>query len=171
MACNNIVTNIHFQQYMRYPLFIFAFLCLVGCQDDILSSSPTFQGLRHGDYIWRSTARTATVQTTGIFNISGSDGYGTMIISLPAATVGNYELGQGKPATVTYTELNTTYSTQNNGDQYPVYLSDGQVTLESIDVENKTMRGSFYFNSYDDSGTKYMNFSQGVFYNLSYNEQ
>jgi hypothetical protein len=155
---------------MRYLLLTFAVFSLIGCQDDIQSSNPTFQGLRHGDYVWRSTARTATIQSTGILNISGSDGYGSMIISLPEVNIGSYELGEGKLATITYTEINTTYSTQNNGEEYPVYLGDGQVTIESINEGNKTIRGAFYFNSYDDSGTKYMNFSQGIFYNLPYTE-
>ena len=155
---------------MRYLLLSFAVFSLIGCQDDIQSSNPTFQGLRHGDYVWRSTARTATIQSTGILNISGSDGYGSMVISLPVTNIGSYELGKGKLATVTYTEVNTTYSTQNNGDEYPVYLSDGQVTIESINEDNKTIRGTFYFNSYDDSGTKYMNFSEGIFYNLSFTQ-
>ena len=155
---------------MRYFLLAFAVFSLIGCQDDIQSSNPTFQGLRHGDYVWRSTARTATVQSTGILNISGSDGYGSMIISLPGANIGSYELGEGKPATISYTEVNTTYSTQNNGEEYPVYLGDGQVTVESINQDSKTISGTFYFNSYDDSGTKYMNFSQGIFYNLPYTE-
>ena len=103
-------------------------------------------------------------------NISGSDGYGSMIISLPEANIGSYELGEGKLATITYTEVNTTYSTQNNGEEYPVYLGDGQVTIESINEDSKTIRGTFYFNSYDDSGTKYMNFSEGIFYNLPFTQ-
>ena len=155
---------------MRYLLLTFAVFSLIGCQDDIQSSNPTFQGLRHGDYVWRSTARTATIQTTGILSISGSDGYGSMIISLPEANIGSYELGEGKLATITYTEVNTTYSTQNNGEEYPVYLCDGQVTVESINEDSKTITGTFYFNSYDDSGTKYMNFSEGIFYNLSFTQ-
>ena len=155
---------------MRYLLLTFAVFSLVCCQDDIQSSNPTFQGLRHGDYVWRSTARTATIQTTGILSISGSDGYGSMIISLPEANIGSYELGEGKLATITYTEVNTTYSTQNNGEEYPVYLGDGQVTIESINEDSKTITGTFYFNSYDDSGAKYMNFSEGIFYNLSFTQ-
>ena len=155
---------------MRYLLLTFAVFSLIGCQDDIQSSNPTFQGLRHADYVWRSTARTATIQSTGILNISGSDGYGSMIISLPEANIGSYELGAGKLATITYTEVNTTYSTQNNGEEYPVYLGDGQVTIESINEDSKTITGTFYFNSYDDSGTKYMNFSEGIFYNLSFTQ-
>ena len=155
---------------MRYLLLTFAVFSLIGCQDDIQSSNPTFQGLRHGDYVWRSTARTATIQTTGILSISGSDGYGSMIISLPEANTGSYELGEGKLATITYTEVNTTYSTQNNGEEYPVYLGDGQVTIESINEDSKTITGTFYFNSYDDSGAKYMNFSEGIFYNLSFTQ-
>ena len=155
---------------MRYLLLTFAVFSLIGCQDDIQSSNPTFQGLRHGDYVWRSKARTATIQTTGILSISGSDGYGSMIISLPEANIGSYELGEGKLATITYTEVNTTYSTQNNGEEYPVYLGDGQVTIESINEDSKTITGTFYFNSYDDSGAKYMNFSEGIFYNLSFTQ-
>jgi hypothetical protein len=155
---------------MRYLFLIFALFSLTGCQDDIQSSNPTFQGLRHGDYIWRSTARTASVESTGTLTISGSDGNGSMIISLPEANIGSYELGEGKLATITYTEVNTTYSTQNNGEEYPVYLGDGQVTIESINADDKTITGTFYFNSYDDSGTKYMNFSEGIFYNLPYTE-
>lgn len=155
---------------MKYIFYCIAFFSIFSCQDDIQSSSPTLQGLRHGDEMWRSTARNATVQSSGVLSISGSDGYASMIISLPNAIEGVYNLGDGALATITYTEGNTIYSTQNNGQEYPVYLGDGQVTIESINVENKTMRGTFYFNSYDDSGTKYMNFSEGVFFNLSYSE-
>ena len=155
---------------MKHIFYSIFFFSIFSCQDDIQSSSPTFQGLRHGNEMWRSTARGATVHSNGVLTISGSDGYASMIISLPNAMEGVYNLGDGAPATITYIEGNTTYSTQNNGQEYPVYLGDGQVTVESINVENKTMRGTFYFNSYDDSGAKYMNFSQGVFFNLSYSE-
>jgi len=153
---------------MRNLLFFVAIITIFSCQDDIQTSNPTLQGLRHGDYTWRATTRTASVQNTGALSISGSDGYGTMIISLPTATVGTYELGEGKLATITYTELNTTYSTQNNGTAYPVYLGDGQVTIDEVNAENNTLKGRFYFNSYDSSGAKYMNFSEGVFYNLKF---
>lgn len=153
---------------MRNLLFFVAILTVFSCQDDIQTSNPTLQGLRHGDYTWRATTRTASLQNTGALSISGSDGYGTMIISLPTATVGTYELGEGKLATITYTEQNTTYSTQNNGTEYPVYLGDGQVTIDEVNAENSTLKGRFYFNSYDNSGAKYMNFSEGVFYNLKF---
>tara|TARA_Y100000991_G_scaffold155073_1_gene117966 strand:+ start:97 stop:564 length:468 start_codon:yes stop_codon:yes gene_type:complete len=145
-------------------------LLVFSCQDDIQTNNPTFQGLRHGDYVWKSTARTATVQSTGVFNISGSDGYGTMVISLPDFSIGTFTLGPGKSPTVIYTENNVTYSTQNIGNEYPVYVSDGEVTIVSIDVVNKTITGSFYFNSYDETGFNYMNFSEGVFFKVPYME-
>ena len=154
---------------MKYFLFVVA-LSFLSCQDDIQSSTPAFQGLQQGDFVWRSTTRVATVQASGVLSISGSDGVGTMIISLPDATVGTYALGEGKLSTVTFTEENTTYSTQNNGTEYPVYLGDGQVKVEEVNAETKTLKGSFYFNSYDSTGTKYLNFSEGVFYNLRYTE-
>jgi hypothetical protein len=164
-----MLSSISFIFFMKYFLFILLLpLAFLSCQDDIQTSSPTFQGLQQGDFVWRSTVRTATVQSSGVLSISGSDGYGTMIISLPEATVGVYTLGQGELSTITFTEGITTYSTQNNGTEFPVYLGDGQVTLEEVNTVSKTLKGSFYFNSYDDEGSKYLNFSEGVFYNLRY---
>ena len=164
-----MLSSISFIFFMKYFLFILLLpLAFLSCQDDIQSSSPTFQGLQQGDFVWRSTVRTATVQSSGVLSISGSDGYGTMIISLPEAAVGVYTLGQGELSTITFTEGITTYSTQNNGTEFPVYLGDGQVTLEEVNTVSKTLKGSFYFNSYDDEGSKYLNFSEGVFYNLRY---
>ena len=109
-----------------------------------------------------------TVNTAGALTITGTDGYGTMTIILAAATVGSYELGKGKTSTVTFKQENIIYSTQYDGVEYPVYLSDGKVTIEEVNAETKNIKGTFYFNSYDSTGTKYMNFSEGVFYNLSY---
>jgi hypothetical protein len=164
-----MLSSISFIFFMKYFLFILLLpLAFLSCQDDIQTSSPTFQGLQQGDFVWRSTVRTATVQSSGVLSISGSDGYGTMIISLPEAAVGVYTLGQGELSTITFTEGITTYSTQNNGTEFPVYLGDGQVTLEEVNTVSKTLKGSFYFNSYDDEGSKYLNFSEGVFYNLRY---
>ena len=164
-----MLSSISFIFFMKYLLFILLLpLAFLSCQDDIQTSSPTFQGLQQGDFVWRSTVRTATVQSSGVLSISGSDGYGTMIISLPEAAVGVYTLGQGELSTITFTEGITTYSTQNNGTEFPVYLGDGQVTLEEVNTVSKTLKGSFYFNSYDDEGSKYLNFSEGVFYNLRY---
>ena len=156
---------------MKNLFLALTFIFIVGCQDDIQTSSPTFQGVRHGDFVWKSTERSATINIDQSIKIIGSDGFGTMIINLPNSIVGSYDLGQGKPSTITYTEGSTIYSTQNNGNEYPVYLGDGKVYIEMVDVENNTLRGSFYFNSYDDSGSNYMNFSEGVFYNLSYVEE
>ena len=164
-----MLSSISFIFFMKYFLFILLLpLAFLSCQDDIQTSSPTFQGLQQGDFVWRSTVRTATVQSSGVLSISGSDGYGTMIISLPEAAVGVYTLGQDELSTITFTEGITTYSTQNNGTEFPVYLGDGQVTLEEVNTVSKTLKGSFYFNSYDDEGSKYLNFSEGVFYNLRY---
>ena len=116
---------------MKNLFLALAIISLVSCQDDIQSSSPTLQGVRHGDYTWKSTARSATINTDGSIKIIGSDGFGTMIINLPNAIVGSYNLGQGKPSTITYTEGSTTYSTQNNGNEVK-----NDITTDSGDVTN-----------------------------------
>jgi hypothetical protein len=154
---------------MKYlAIFLIFALSFFRCQDDIQTSSPTLQGIQHGDFLWKATSRSATVDSTGGLTISGTDGFGTMTIVLPTASAGTFTLGKGKVPTITFSQENTTYSTQNDGVEYPVYLSDGSVSIEEVNAETKTMKGTFYFNSYDSTGTKYMNFSEGVFYNLSY---
>ena len=168
MLLNSTYLN---QKTMKYfALSLLVMFSFFGCQDEIQTSSPTLQGLQHGDFTWKSNSRSATVNASGALTITGTDGYGTMTITLAAATVGSYELGKGKTSTVTFKQENVIYSTQYDGVEYPVYLSDGNVTIEEVNAETKIIKGTFYFNSYDSTGTKYMNFSEGVFYNLRYTE-
>ena len=98
---------------MKYfALFLFVALSFFGCQDDIQTSNPTLQGLQHGDFTWKATSRLASVDSTGVLTISGTDGFGTMTISLPTASEGTFVLGKGKVPTVTFNQENTTYSTE-----------------------------------------------------------
>ena len=48
------------------------------------------------------------------------------------------------------------------------YFPMGQIF--AFDIVNKTITGSFYFNSYDESGFNYMNFSEGIFFKVPYME-
>ena len=168
MLLNSTYLN---QKTMKYfALSLLVMFSFFGCKEEIQTSSPTLQGLQQGDFTWKANSRSATVNASGVLTITGTDGYGTMTITLAAANVGSYELGKGKTSTVTFKQENIIYSTQYDGVEYPVYLSDGKVTIEEVNAETKIIKGTFYFNSYDSTGTKYMNFSKGVFYNLTYTE-
>ena len=74
-----------------------------------------------------------------------------------------YDLGQGKPSTITYTGGNTTYSTQNNGNEYPVYLGDGKVYIEMAMLKIKLLGVLFTLTLMIVLVLNYMNFSEGVF--------
>ena len=92
MLLNSTYLN---QKTMKYfALSLLVMFSFFGCQDEIQTSSPTLQGLQHGDFTWKSNSRSVTVNTAGALTITGTDGYGTMTIILAAATVGSYELGK-----------------------------------------------------------------------------
>ena len=63
-------------------LLMFSFF---GCQDEIQTSSPTLQGLQHGDFTWKSNSRSAANKYVRALTITGTDGNGTMTIMLPSA--------------------------------------------------------------------------------------
>ena len=61
---------------MKYfALSLFVMFSFFGCQHEIQTSSPTLQGLQHGDFTWKSNSRSATVNASGALTITGTDGY------------------------------------------------------------------------------------------------
>ena len=79
-------------------------LTLFGCQDNIQSSLPALQGLKNGDFTWRSSASTVVVAADGTLTFTGSDGYGTMTLQIPTVALGTFPLGENTTALVTYSE-------------------------------------------------------------------
>ena len=149
----------------------FLIICtLFGCQDNIQSSLPALQGLKNGDFTWRSSSSTVVVDTAGALTFTGTDGYGALTLQVPTVALGTFVLGENATALVTYTEDQFMYSTNNNGNASIVYVSDGTITIDELDTVNGTVTGSFYFNAYTADGERVMNFSEGVIYKLPVTE-
>ena len=145
-------------------------LTLFGCQDNIQSSLPAFQGLKNGDFTWRSSSSSVVVDAAGALTFTGTDGYGALTIKVPTVALGSFVLGENSTSLVTYSEDQFLYSTNNNGTASIVYVSDGKITIDELDSVNGTVTGSFYFNAYTAYGERVMNFSEGVIYELPVTE-
>ena len=141
-----------------------------GCQDNIQTSLPALQGLKNGDFAWRSSASTVVVGADGTLTFTGTDGYGTMMLQIPTVALGTFPLGENATALVTYSEDEFSYSTNNNGNASIVYVSDGVITIDELDTVTGTVTGTFYFNAYTANGERVMNFSDGVIYKLPVTE-
>ena len=145
-------------------------LTLFGCQDNIQSSSPSLQGLKNGDFAWRSSSSTVVVDATGTLTFTGTDGYGTLTLQVPSVALGTFVLGADATALVTYSEDEFLYATTNNGVGSVVYVSDGAIIIDELDTVTGTVTGTFYFNAYTADGEHVMNFSEGVIYKLPVTE-
>lgn len=156
---------------MKTPLlFLLIMLTLFGCQENIQSNSPALQGLKNGDFTWRSSASTVVVAADGTLTFTGTDGYGTLTLELPTTAVGTFPLGENATALVTYSEDEFTYSTKNSGNDSIVYVSDGSIMIDELNTITGTITGTFYFNAYTADGERVMNFSEGVIYKLAVTE-
>jgi hypothetical protein len=150
---------------MKYLFkFVLMFIILCGCSDAIESKIPSFEGLKDGQLLWQSTTLFSSIDSNGVLTITGTDGFGELVIKLPSATIGVYSLGESSDQTATYSEDNTVFSTLNNGAGSIVYISDGQVSLTSVDANR--FSGSFFFNAYTSDGSVGVNFSEGAFYKV-----
>ena len=145
-------------------------LTLLGCQDNIQSSSPAFVGLKNGDFTWKSSSSTLVVDAEDGLTFTGTDGYGILTLTVPEVALGTFVLGKDATALVTYSEGQYMYATNNNGTTSIVHVSDGTITIEELDTVNGTVTGSFYFNAYTSDGERVVNFSKGVIYKLPVTE-
>ena len=145
-------------------------LTLFGCQDNIQSSSPVLRGLQNGDFTWRSSYSTVVVDASTGLTITGTDDTGTLILKVPTVATGTFVLGTNATALATYSVGTTSYSTNNNGTESIVYISDGEISIDELDSVTGTVTGTFYFNAYTADGERVMNFSEGIIYKLPVTE-
>lgn len=138
---------------------------LFGCQNDIQDSLPAFQAVKEGDFQWKSTLSAVSTTASGMTTFTGTDGFGTIVLQVPSMTLGYFVLGSSASATATYTEGGYEYSTANDGEGSIVYVSDGLISIDSIDADG-AVTGSFYFNAYNAAGDSLVNFSEGILYKL-----
>ncbi|MEO8934993.1 MAG: DUF6252 family protein [Xanthomarina sp.] len=150
-------------------LFVLAITMLVvfSCADEIEFNNPAMQGKRDGGN-WKARVHSGFFNEHGKAVISGSNGYDVINLELPSFSVGTYLLGESNTNEAILVDYNgQEYSTNNLPDrEAELYPPDGIIEITDFSPERNTITGKFWFNAYSVSGSKTVNFSQGVFYEI-----
>jgi len=160
---------------MKMKKIIILFLVtitLCGCTQEVTFNNPSVQGTKD-NYFWRAQTFSATINTVNNTVVLEADSQFetlTLKMPLPGATdiypiTSVLGTGSASEATFSYIEngQNLFYSTGSNAE-------DGQIILKEYDPINKTISGTFRFNSFNlvnnPSVNPIVNFTQGVFYKV-----
>ncbi len=143
----------------------FLFLCLISCQQDIQTNSPSFQGLKNNNF-WRATNSKAQIKE-GVLLVKGFLKNEELTLSTNLTDIGSYPLGKAAKSTAIFEiidELNIETFTTNSE------KGNGFITITEYDNVNHTISGTFKFNASTGSTTanqeNLVNFQQGVFYKV-----
>jgi hypothetical protein len=151
-------------------LFVLALavFALVSCGDDLELNSPAMQGKKDGSN-WKAVSYGGYINENGKSIITGNNNYETINLQVSSFAVGTYLLGENNSNIAVLIDSNLQeYSTNNLPDQdIELYPPDGIVEITEFNPTNNSITGKFWFNAYSESGTQTVNFSQGIFYNIT----
>ncbi|AWG20486.1 hypothetical protein FFWV33_02550 [Flavobacterium faecale] len=143
-------------------LLIVISLAFISCEENVQFNNPSFQGLKDNVF-WRSITTTATVNASSELTITAYTTKEKIILQTPNTALTTYFLGEDDFNTASYQideEPNTTLYTTGTD------IGNGQITITEYDVLNKTISGTFRFNTVNTLTEATVNFQQGVFYKV-----
>ena len=150
----------------KIGLALVALFVFFGCQDDLQDNTPGFQGIKDGNELWKASGYSVAIDANGFVTISGNNDIGSLSLVVPSASVGVYALGDVASMKANFVAGPNVFSTENDGIGSPVYISDGEIVLEEVNIVENTLSGTFKFNAYDASGQNSLNFIEGIFFKL-----
>jgi hypothetical protein len=160
---------------MKMKKFIILFLATIalsGCTQEVTFNNPSVQGTKD-NYFWRAQSFTATIDpVNNIILLEANSQFETLKLKMPLPSTTNpcpitSILGTGSESEATFSYIvsgqNLIYTTGANA-------QDGQIILTEYDSVNKTVSGTFRFNSFISTTNPLVNpivnFTQGVFYKV-----
>jgi len=150
-------------------LFVMALtiFTMVSCADDIEFNTPAMQGKKDGSS-WKAVIYSGYINENDKAIISGSNNYEVINLQVSSFSEGTYLLGENSQNEAVLIDANDrVYSTLNLPDQEAeLYPPDGIIEITDYNQDRHTISGKFWFNAYSESGSKTVNFSQGVFYEI-----
>lgn len=153
---------------MRNCIIVFiAVITLYGCGDEIQFNNPALQANKDGEH-WKALFYASDIDFGG-FLVEGGNNIETIQLFTFNDTRGTFELGGDTDNVAIFRDANgVVYSTANTPDpSLSVYPPNGQIIVDDIsNTTPKTIRGTFWFNAYTADGLNYINFNEGVFYNI-----
>ena len=153
-------------------LLFLVVITLFGCSQEVTFNNPAVQGTKD-NYFWRAQSFSATVDTvTNTIMLEADSQFETMTLKMPLPTATNpcpitSILGTGSASQATFS-----YAVNGQNLFYATGLNaqDGQIILSEYDPINKTISGTFRFNSHNlvnnPLGNPIVNFINGVFYKV-----
>jgi len=153
-------------------LLFLATLTLFGCTQEVTFNNPAVQGTKD-NYFWRAQSFSATVDTvTNTIMLEADSQFETLTLEMPLPTATNPSpitsiLGTGSASQATFS-----YAVNGQNLFYATGLNaqDGQIILSEYDPINKTISGTYRFNSHNlvnnPLGNPIVNFINGVFYKI-----
>ena len=150
----------------RILVILCACLALTACQEDLEDNTPSVQGIKDGNELWRASGYGITIGGAGEVTIQGSSGDTSLVIVLPSLQVGTFVLSSSSSARINFNDGLILYSTRNDGVGSPVLRSDGQVVVQRID--GNRLSATFRFNAFDASGQFTVNFIDGVVFQVPF---
>jgi len=169
---------------MKMKKFIILFLATIalsGCTQEVTFNNPSVQGTKD-NYFWRAKTFSATVDpVANCIILQATSQFETLTLKMPLPSATSIYpittiLGTGS-ATVGFTNPEATFSYVVNGQNLfyatGVNAQDGQIILSEYDPINKTISGTYRFNSFNVGnnplGNPIVNFTNGVFYKVPVN--
>ena len=150
---------------------------IVGCKEDLTFNTPSFDATKNNEP-WRADGFVAYNNADGTYSIKGELGVESVILTLPSASEGVYELSASSSAYAVYTDaVGTVFSTENNPDEsLTLYPVGGKILVD--DVTDATITGRFQFSAFTANGLEGVTFSgnanntldtqrYGVFYRVN----
>lgn len=158
---------------MKKLIILFlASITLIGCTQEVTFNNPAVQGTKD-NYFWRAKSFSAIIDNiNNTITLQAESQFEILTLKMPLPTATNpcpitsvLGTGSASSATFSYTVSgqNLFYATGSNA-------QDGQIILSEYDPINKTISGTYRFNSYNlvnnPLGNPIVNFTQGVFYKI-----
>jgi hypothetical protein len=153
-------------------LLFLATLTLFGCSQEVTFNNPSVQGTKD-NYFWRAQSFSATIDPlSNTITLQADSQFEIMTLKMPLPTLTNpcpitSVLGTGSASKATFS-----YPVSGQNLFYATGLTaqDGQIILSEYDPINKTISGTFRFNSHNlvnnPLGNPIVNFINGVFYKV-----
>ena len=153
-------------------LLFLVVITLFGCSQEVTFNNPAVQGTKD-NYFWRAQSFSATVDTvTNTIMLEADSQFETLTLKMPLPTATNpcpitSILGTGSASQATFS-----YAVNGQNLFYATGLNaqDGQIILSEYDPINKTINGTYRFNSHNlvnnPLGNPIVNFINGVFYKI-----
>lgn len=170
--------------FLRLALVLFVSLGATSCEteplDDGLGAddSPTTQkffAVNFGSVNYKTSNAVATIEN-GKMTLTATDSDGVFVLKTLGAATGTYNNSQ-LDFTYTYTDSETGLSETYTSTHPISTMSNSQLTISSINYQNKTISGTFQFIGYklladgENVTVTELVFSQGTFLNIPYDAE